>query len=252
MRKTLSRRILFPAALLICYVAQAQTARERLAIASASAVLHEEIDDTCELIEPVTVEEYSDYDALSLADKSGTIYSPELSKNDYLVLAKDSDPDVVRSARESGFRVRLQEQVDREAATMGGRSCPDLPAAREQAKHLRSDRRAQLQSRLHKVDSKTTRPKPGSNVHLLLPAEVATTAEGAGKHYGKEGFVRVAFIVGVQGRVLKAQVTEKLDAVLDRKAVDTVLQWRFEPARMHGLPVPAAGHADLHFVRDLK
>jgi len=62
-----------------------------------------------------------------------------------------------------------------------------------------------------------------------------------------QGTVTVSIIVGPDGHVRTAKVISPVGMGLDEKAVDTVLQWRFEPAKKDGHPVAVYASVEVNF-----
>jgi protein TonB len=54
-------------------------------------------------------------------------------------------------------------------------------------------------------------------------------------------------VVGIDGTVHNVHVVRSLDVALDQQAIEVVQKWRFSPARMKGLPVPAQIAAEVNF-----
>lgn len=52
-----------------------------------------------------------------------------------------------------------------------------------------------------------------------------------------EGLVVLQLTVGRDGKVGDVKVTQGLEPSLDKQSVDTIRQWRFEPATLEGKPV---------------
>jgi TonB family protein len=130
-----------------------------------------------------------------------------------------------------------------------GRSCPDLQQATAQANNQRYERRADLQKHLHQVGLNATlapvviqQVQPGS-VADRQPVEKQST----GKPKVKEGTTVLMTVVGVHGKIHDVRVVRSLDATLDQKAIEAVQKWRFSPARMKGLPVPAQIGVEINF-----
>jgi TonB family protein len=73
-----------------------------------------------------------------------------------------------------------------------------------------------------------------------LVHETKPNYTGAAMRARIEGVVGLDVLVGVDGRVSEARVTQSLDQEygLDEQAVETVRQWRFAPGRRDGVPVP--------------
>ncbi len=62
-----------------------------------------------------------------------------------------------------------------------------------------------------------------------------------------QGTVVLWIIVGPDGRARDLRVVRSLGMGLDEKAKESVLQWRFEPARMNGQPVPVQCNVEVNF-----
>lgn len=61
-----------------------------------------------------------------------------------------------------------------------------------------------------------------------------------------EGTVVVEIVIDITGRVVYARVVQSIP-LLDAAAVQTVYQWRFQPAVKHGRPVPTKATAPVTF-----
>jgi TonB family protein len=62
-----------------------------------------------------------------------------------------------------------------------------------------------------------------------------------------QGTVVLWVVVGPDGRVRDMRVSRTLGMGLDEKAIDAVRQWRFEPARKNGQPVPVQVSIEVNF-----
>jgi protein TonB len=67
------------------------------------------------------------------------------------------------------------------------------------------------------------------------------------KQAGIEGVVALAVQLNEEGVPVKAGIVRSLDPGLDRKAIEAVAQWRFEPATANGKPVPAVANVEVGF-----
>jgi TonB family protein len=126
-----------------------------------------------------------------------------------------------------------------------------------------------LQS-LHQLDAERARMAKSNNVRLLSrsisPGSSAAPQTSAGsetppkaiyspeveyteeaRQAKLEGTCVVSLIVGADGVPSHIAVTKKLGMGLDEKAVETVSQWRFEPGRRNGRPVPTHLTLSLQF-----
>jgi TonB family protein len=50
------------------------------------------------------------------------------------------------------------------------------------------------------------------------------------------GTVRLRVLVGADGRAVRAYVTQRLGHGLDQRAVETIMQYKFDPPLQSGLP----------------
>ena len=62
-----------------------------------------------------------------------------------------------------------------------------------------------------------------------------------------EGSVVLWLIVGVDGLAHDIKVARGLGYGLDREAVDAVAQWKFQPGRKNGSPVPVRINVDVRY-----
>jgi TonB family protein len=64
-----------------------------------------------------------------------------------------------------------------------------------------------------------------------------------------EGTVFMTCVLMPDGTVTEVQITRSIDPVfgLDQEAIDTLRQWRFEPGRKDGVPVPVAVEIEMTF-----
>lgn len=62
-----------------------------------------------------------------------------------------------------------------------------------------------------------------------------------------QGTVAVACVVGPDGRVRDIQILRPLGMGLDEKAIESLKQWRFEPAKKDGVPVAVQIAVDVDF-----
>jgi protein TonB len=59
--------------------------------------------------------------------------------------------------------------------------------------------------------------------------------------------VVLSMTVGVDGMAHDISVTKSLDSGLDRKAVEAVQQWHFNPGTRNGEPVPVLATIEINF-----
>ena len=217
-------------------------------IATYAATLHEQLGPSCELIRPVTLIEYKQYDALELAGETDEIYSPELHKGDFVALPTTVSKKVAKSASKSRFDVRVDST---EASGLSakpitnGSSCPDSQHVIADANNRRHERRVALQTRIHRVGGDVLPPVPTQQVQPESDAN-QQPAKSSGKPKVR-GTAILAIAVGVDGKVDQVHVIRSPDVALDQKAIEAVRQWKFLPARMNGLPVPVQIDVEVNF-----
>jgi TonB family protein len=219
-------------------------------IGTYPATLHEKLISSCELIQPVTLRQYKEYDALALAGSTDETYSPELRKGDYVVVSTAVPKEVAKSAKKSGFEVHA-ESTDVSALNAklmtNGSSCPDLQHATAEGNNQRYERRVGLQRHVHQVGFDANLPP--TIIQQVQPEPVANhpANQSAGNPKVKEGTATLMTVVGIDGKVHDVHVVRSLDVTLDQRAIEAVQKWRFSPARMKGLPVPAQIAVEIDF-----
>ncbi len=62
-----------------------------------------------------------------------------------------------------------------------------------------------------------------------------------------QGACVISLVVDAQGKPQRVQVERHLGMGLDKKALEAVKQYEFEPAMLHGKPVPVAVHIEVNF-----
>jgi hypothetical protein len=132
-------------------------------IATSTVTLHQRLSPSCELIQPATLIQYKQYEAVALPGASDEIYSPELRKGDFVALSTAVPKEVAKSAKKSGFEVRAEssEASGLSAKPMAtGSSCSDSQQAIADANNRRHERRVELQTRLRRVGFDVLPPVP--------------------------------------------------------------------------------------------
>ena len=90
--------------------------------------------------------------------------------------------------------------------------------------------------------------RPGSGITAPdLLREVRPDYTDDARRLGIEGEVVLEIIVRADGSVGDVRVVQGLRGGLDRRAVDAVRQWRFSPARRHGVPVDVVVEVAIEF-----
>jgi TonB family protein len=210
--------------------------------ATYPVTLHERLNPSCELIQPVTLMQYKQYDALALAGSTDEIYSPELHKGDFVALSTTVPKEVAKSAKKSGFEVHVEStEVSRlnGQPMTNGSSCPDSQQATLDAKDRRNQRRVDLQRRPHELGPDVLPPTIIQSVQPESVANQKAPQSGGQPKVKFEGTVVLSAVVGIDGEVQNVRVLQSLNGQLDKKAVEAVQQWKYSPARIKGLPVPA-------------
>ena len=69
----------------------------------------------------------------------------------------------------------------------------------------------------------------------------------AARAAGLEGVVTLYAEIGRDGRATHIRVTHSLGMGLDRKAIEAVRQWRFQPGWKNGKPVTVASSIEVRF-----
>jgi len=72
-------------------------------------------------------------------------------------------------------------------------------------------------------------PRAIHEVRPIYPEEI--------RRNGWRGEVNIRFVVDIEGRVRDPVVVSSTNPTLNQPALDALLQWRFEPATYHGMPV---------------
>jgi len=249
MRNLIIFVLLFPAVLL---AGQETPSALPQAVSSYRATLHEQLSSLCELVEPGTLLQYKQYEAVAVPGTTDEIYSPELGKGAFVVLSEAVPKNVLKLAKKSGFDLRVESTGgtnENDRATVTGSSCPDLQQAISGIKRQRDERRTELQKRLHTVGPDVLPPVPIRQVQPE-PSGKQAVAQSSPKPKVMQGTVFLAAGIGIDGKVYDAKVMRPLDPVLDQKAIEVVRQWLFSPARMNGLPVPFQMTVEVSFRLD--
>ena len=90
--------------------------------------------------------------------------------------------------------------------------------------------------------------RPGSGIEPSgLLREVAPDHTDAGRRAGLEGEVLLEMVVTAEGTVTDVRVLQRRGSGLDERAIAAVQQWRFSPARRHGVPVAVLVEVSVEF-----
>jgi TonB family protein len=231
----------------MCVLAGAQSvSSQTTTLSPLSVTIHQRLNPSCELVRPAALKDNDKDASLAIPGTAAEVYSPELAKDDFLAYSKEIPGKLVKLARKSGFRVK-QGGSDADGTSPhvvdlnGGDHCPNLEEALHIAELQRSDRRRQVQSKMYRPSfDSVTPPKP---VFTPPPDQQTTgtaTSGNAGPSTTKakvEGTVVLQIVVGTDGTVKQAKVVRSLTPELDRKAIERVKTWKFQPSRKDGVPV---------------
>ncbi len=242
------KKLILAAVLCLAAKGPAQEAPTPDVIATYPVTLHEHLSPSCEVIQPATLIQHKDYDAIVLSSANGEIYSPELGTGDFVGVTAAVPNKAVKSAKKSGFEVRPEpsDASGQSAQTQTkGDSCSDSQRALKDANDQRHERMIKLLTQLYRFGSDVT---PPVSIKTESPNVQSGAQSGGAKQKTKDGIVVVAFVVGVDGKVHDVQVVRSLNPTSDQKAIEGVRQLTFLPARLHGLPVPfqISVEANLH------
>lgn len=249
MLRTSSALILF-SSIVLSVVAQSVSPQT----ASPTVTIHQRVNPSCELMQPAELRDNGKYASLVLLGPDAEIYSSELAKDDFLSYSKEVPGKLVKLARKSGFGVRPGGS-NADAPTVvdlnGNGQCPNLEEALRIAEMQRRERRVQAKSRLYQLTSdNVTLP---SSIHTPAPApeQKATGATSTGTNEKVvEGVVILNIVVDREGNVTKVKVVRSLTPDMDRKAVEGVKTWKFNPSRKNGVPVAVEMNIEVAFHRN--
>jgi hypothetical protein len=83
--------------------------------ASPTAMIHQRVNQSCELMQPAALRDNGKYASLVIPGTDAEIYSPELAQDDFLSYSKEVPGKLVKLARKSGFVVRPDGSAGRAA-----------------------------------------------------------------------------------------------------------------------------------------
>ncbi len=92
---------------------------------------------------------------------------------------------------------------------------------------------------IYKVGTGVTAPK------AIYAPDPSYSDQARSDHF--QGTCALSLIVGPDGRPYDIKLERTLGEGLDQKAIQAVSQWKFEPARKDGKPVPVAIHVQIEF-----
>jgi TonB family protein len=220
--------------------------------AAPTVMIHQRVTQSCELVQPAALRDNGKYASLVVPGTDAEIYSSELAKDDFLSYSKEVPGKLVKLARKSGFGVKSggsNADAPRVVDLNGNGQCPNPEEALRTAEMQRHDRRVQVQSRLNQPNSDNVRLP--SSIHTRAPEQKATGATSTGaSEKVVEGIVILNIVVDREGKVTKVKVVRSLTPDMDRKAVEKVKTWKFNPSRKDGMPVAVEMNVEVAIHRD--
>ena len=217
-------------------------------------MLHQYLSSSCEFVQAVDLRDHGKYASVEIPGVANEVYSPELGNDDFLALS-DVSTKVVKTARKSGFRVKLAHDTEdhspRVLMKSASSQCPNLKDATQTTAQERSQRRRQVQSKLHRPGFDSVTPPSALSSPPPDPNQgnkrAISSSAVAGTKPKRQGTVILAVVVDVDGNVPEVKVVRSVTTELDQKAVEAVRKWKFEPARKNGLPVPVLINVEVNF-----
>jgi TonB family protein len=110
--------------------------------------------------------------------------------------------------------------------------------------------RASIEVNFRLLDEPAGQMRPAAPGGTAAPKVVRKVEPGyteAARQAKISGAVALDVEVGVDGRARDIRVVRSLDAGLDQKAIEAVLQWEFAPATNNGQPVAARARIEINF-----
>jgi TonB family protein len=224
--------------------------------AELAITLHQFLSPACELVQPATIHNNDKYASVALPEVKEDIYSPQLTKDDFLVLSPNASGNLTKIALKSGFRVKLNQNTEETAPHVvdrnGSGQCPSVPEAMQNTAKERFQRRQQIQSNVYRFGSEGVTPP----VAIPLPAPDPSKANSeaalpstspTGTKFKYQGITLLALIVSTDGNVSQVKVVRSATINLDEKAIEVTKGYKFEPARKDGMPVPFLMYMELNF-----
>lgn len=211
---------------------------------SQSVTLHEYLNPSCEVVEPGVLVDHSEYVSVVIPGLHEQVYSPELGKEDYLVLSPNVPKKLAKLIRKSGFRVKSsRNETALPQPVTQGTQCPDTQESIQSIAQQRANRRRLIQSTVYSFGSGGVRlPKLVSSSETGYEMGTSSPRLLLEKYKGKKqkysGIAILMVLVGLDGKVSQVKVVRSATKELDQKAEETVESYKFDPARKYGLPVP--------------
>ena len=158
----------------------------------------------------------------------------------------------MKLARKSGFVMKSggsNAEAPRLVDLNGNAQCPNLEDALQTAEMQRRDRRVQEQAKVYRPNSdNVTLP---SYIHTPATEKKATgVSPTPTDEKVVEGVVVLNIVVDREGKVSRVKVVRSLTPEMDKKAVEGVKTWKFDPSRKDGVPVAVEMNIEVAIHRD--
>lgn len=218
--------------------------------------LHERLSHSCELLQPALLHDHGEYASISVPGMAEEIYSPELTRKDFLAIPPSAKGKLVKLLLESGFRNwpdRNAEDTTPRVETIGRGPCPTVQEGLRAFSEQLDQRRRAIQSKVYQssaidgvVPARAIFPqRPSSDLSMSGPTVPPASSKTNTKKY--KGNVELEFIVGPDGSVSNVKVVHSATRELDEKATAVARGLKFKPARKNGMPVSFLIHLELQF-----
>src|ERR1700676_5230674 len=119
--------------------------------AEMAITLHERLGPSCELLQPALLYDHGQYASVSVFGIAEEVYSPELTRDDFLSISPNATREFVKLLHVSGFRAKAnrnsEDTTPRVDTTNGSGPCPTVQEAVREASEQLAQRRRQFQSK---------------------------------------------------------------------------------------------------------
>lgn len=209
--------------------------------------LQQQLDSSCDLVQPVSIADHGNYISLIIFNTHEEVFSPELGKNDRVIISNDSSKSLKKSLQKSGFQVVQNSSVQDGAPNVVRNNetaqCPTSEQAISTARQDRQRRREEVQSTLHQMGRDGVTParpvasSPSTDIgqhsgsqQMGKPSNTSSTQP--------KGEVLLSVELAADGSVVGVKVLRSLAADTDNAVIESVRKQKYIPAMKDGLPVP--------------
>jgi TonB family protein len=220
-----------------------------------AVTLHERLGPSCELLQPALLHDHGQYASVSVVGMAEEVYSPELTREDFLAISPSATGKLVKLLHVSGFRAKANlntEDTSPRVETNGDGPCPTVQEAVRAVSEQLDQRRRVIQSKVYHPATDGIAPpiaifpqQPSLDVSMSGATVASTSSKTTKPKY--EGDVILEFIVGVDGSVSNVKIVRSATKDLDEKAKEATQGLKFKPARKAGMPVTALVNTVTHF-----